>query len=301
MNDDYDDTLAAAPGDLLALTPSQAYVVVVRGTNVGESFPVTGPVMVVGRGAGADIRLNDEGISRFHCKIRQEGGGYLLEDLGSRNGTYCNGEPVLPTMRTLYEGDRLQIGTTFVLRFTFVESRNSTQMFPVQDSARDPITGVFSKHYFMDQLEKDVAESIAQNTSLSLVLIHIDRFAELDDDALTSASNTLAKHVRENIRPEDVLARISPGDFALILRNTSPGNTFMLTERIRKSAMVLELAVPMRLSLGVAAISELSIASSHDMLVAAGSALQQVRSQGGNRCSLCTPELIREPRNRANV
>jgi two-component system cell cycle response regulator len=154
MSNDYDDTLAALPGEVAALAPSQAYLVVVRGTNVGETFPVVGPAMVIGRGAGADVRLNDESISRFHCKILQDQGGFLLADLGSRNGTFCNGEPVIPAMRTLHEGDRLQIGTTFVLRFTYVENSSRASSTSLsQNTVRDPLTGVFSKHFFMDQLE----------------------------------------------------------------------------------------------------------------------------------------------------
>lgn len=296
-NDDYDDTLAVIPGEVAALTPSQAFLVVVRGRNVGETFPVVGPAMVIGRGAGADVRLNDEGISRFHCKIRQQQGGFLLEDLGSRNGTFCNGEPVLPTMRTLYEGDQLQIGTTFVLRFTYVDnSLRASQPVMVQDSVRDPLTGVFSKHFFMDQLDKDVAASLVNKTMLSLVLVHIDRFSELAPTMLDDTVNVVSQQIHGCLQPDDLLARIGKGDFALILRQSSPGNTFMLAERIRKS-----IASPITLSLGVAAISELSIESSHDFLAAAGSALQRVRSQGGNRTVLCTPDLIREPRNRATV
>ncbi|HEY0251765.1 MAG TPA: FHA domain-containing protein [Kofleriaceae bacterium] len=302
MNDDDFDTLAADPTDLAAaIAPSQAYLVVVRGTNVGASHAVVGPEMVIGRGADANLRVNDEGVSRLHCKIHEEHGAYVLEDLGSRNGTFCNGEPVLPTMRTLYEGDRVQIGTTFVLRFTFVESRITTSMPIVQESVRDPGTGAFSRRYFMEQLDKDVTEALQTNRQLSLVLVHIDRFADLPEPQLQITARAVFEQISENIGDNTLLARIGVADFALVLRNTSPGNTFMLAERLRKHVMSLPSDPPVHISVGVAAISELRIETSSDFLAAAGSALQQVRSHGGNRTVLCTPELVREPKNRATV
>jgi len=75
----------------------------------GQQFEVTGE-LTIGRGAGCQVVFDDTYLSQRHARIAPaEGGGLVVEDLGSTNGTYVNQqlltEPVLS--RT---GDRLQLG-----------------------------------------------------------------------------------------------------------------------------------------------------------------------------------------------
>ena len=306
-NNEWADTVSIPPGEIEeveAVGQRQPYLVVVRGANVGETFPVISPDMVIGRGAGADLRVNDDGVSRFHCKLHFQENGFVIQDLGSRNGTYCNGEKVLPGMRPLVEGDRLQIGTTYVLRFTYVDGDSSRLSSPVvQGEIKDALTGAYSRRYFMEMLDRDVTAAVANSTSLSLVLIHIDRYTELaqsvGQDLVDPITLSVAEEIRSRIKDSDVLGRIAGGDFALVIKGASPGDTFMLAERLRQSSK--SLAAKITLSLGVASVDELRVETAHDVLVAAGSALHRARSQGGNRIVLCTQELLREPKSQAKV
>jgi len=68
-----------------------------------------GPV-VLGRGPESDIRFMDTEMSRKHCQITGAG-GYKVVDLGSRNGTFVNGEKIAGE-RTLKSGDQLKVGQT---------------------------------------------------------------------------------------------------------------------------------------------------------------------------------------------
>lgn len=309
MTDEWDDTVAALPGSIDAVDgPGQAYLVVVRGAEVGETYPVIGPDMVIGRGAGADLRLNDEGVSRFHCRLRHQGSAIVIEDLGSRNGTYCNGERIVPGMRALVEGDRLQIGTTIVLRFTYVDvSPEMPTISGEQSVIRDPLTRTHSRRYFVSQLESEVTHALGHRSPLCLLLIHIDRYSELCElqgqpfaDQLTVR---VADHIRDNIREDHIVARIAAGEFALMSRSVSSGTMFMLAERLRKTIPSPTQDKPFKftLSIGLAAMSELRIETAHDLLVAAGSALHRARSQAGNRVVLCTQDLLHEPKNRTRV
>src|SRR5436190_24076214 len=72
-----------------------AYLVVLAGVSAGEMFKLTTDATVLGRGPKVGVRLNDEGVSREHCQLvreaRDDGDKIILEDLGSTNGTFCNG------------------------------------------------------------------------------------------------------------------------------------------------------------------------------------------------------------------
>ena len=73
----------------------------------GTTLALTHRHTVVGRGAGADLRLDDAGISRRHAEIVLSDPP-RIEDLGSTNGTYVNGERV--SSAELYDGARITLG-----------------------------------------------------------------------------------------------------------------------------------------------------------------------------------------------
>src|SRR4051812_49073088 len=69
---------------------NRAYLIVLAGSNVGEMYRVEEGETFVGRGQNANIRLNDDGISRRHARLVQKGGAVMIEDLKSSNGTMLN-------------------------------------------------------------------------------------------------------------------------------------------------------------------------------------------------------------------
>ena len=74
-----------------------------RAEFVVSSFPC-----VLGRGRDCGQRLADPLVSRRHCELSLRDGRVWAEDLGSRNGTFLNGEP-LQAARPLADGDRLDL------------------------------------------------------------------------------------------------------------------------------------------------------------------------------------------------
>jgi two-component system, cell cycle response regulator len=273
-----------------------AYVEVVNGKNAGESYPVVGPTMVIGRGLGVDLRVEDEGVSRVHAKLIEQPIGVLVEDLGSRNGTFCNGVRLGPGTRTLEEGDRLQIGTTLTFRFT----RRRAGTKPNLRETIDPVTGSYSRRYLMEQLDRELAAPTRDR--LSLALVHIDRFEKLSTTGPMVADQLavgVANHLRGNLRTDDQLARLDGSLFAMLCRNASPGDVYMLAERTRRSAPIVPLEGvgphQVSLSIGLASVTELPVDNSHQVIAAAGTALYRAQSGGGNRVVLCTPELIGDP------
>jgi pSer/pThr/pTyr-binding forkhead associated (FHA) protein len=85
---------------------------IVEGAGAGRTVAVAA-AMTVGRGRDADLVLADELVSRHHARVAPSGSGAVVEDLGSRNGTFVNGEAIVGPTR-LEPGDQLQLGVTLV-------------------------------------------------------------------------------------------------------------------------------------------------------------------------------------------
>jgi hypothetical protein len=78
------------------------------GGRVGETFPLEGERLSIGRRPESDIFLDDVTVSRDHALLVRRGSDYWLDDCGSLNGTYVNRERV--DSHRLADGDELQIG-----------------------------------------------------------------------------------------------------------------------------------------------------------------------------------------------
>ncbi len=73
--------------------------------------PLRGDAVTVGRSSSNDVVLDDPAVSRRHAALERLAAGWSIHDLGSRNGTYVNGEP-LERERPLYSGDEIVMGDT---------------------------------------------------------------------------------------------------------------------------------------------------------------------------------------------
>ncbi len=71
-----------------------------------QTFDLKGDLIRIGRSHHNEIIIQARGVSRFHCHIRREGEQLVLEDLGSTNGTWINGQPI-HTPHTLSVGDEV--------------------------------------------------------------------------------------------------------------------------------------------------------------------------------------------------
>jgi hypothetical protein len=85
-----------------------ALVIRAGGGRAGESFPVAGDRLSVGRRPDSDVFLDDVTVSRDHALIVRRGSDWFLDDCGSLNGTYVNRRRI--DSHRLVDGDELQIG-----------------------------------------------------------------------------------------------------------------------------------------------------------------------------------------------
>lgn len=85
----------------------------ISGKYQGGEFPLKpDKLLIIGRSSELDMVLVEDMVSRKHAKIGWQAGKPTIEDLGSTNGTFVNGEKVKQTR--LKEGDRILIGTSIL-------------------------------------------------------------------------------------------------------------------------------------------------------------------------------------------
>ncbi len=96
-----------------------AMLLVQEGNSPKTQWPLVKRTMIVGREADSDIQIDDRQVSRRHAEITQTLEGYTLRDLGSKNGTFLNGEAVSHHPRLIRNGD--EIGIALCAKLTFVE------------------------------------------------------------------------------------------------------------------------------------------------------------------------------------
>ena len=87
----------------------QVKLKVIGGKNDGREITISVPEFIIGRGDGAHLRPQSDLISRQHCMLKIENGKVIAKDMGSRNGTFVNGDR-LEGEHQVAVGDRLRVG-----------------------------------------------------------------------------------------------------------------------------------------------------------------------------------------------
>ena len=98
------------------MTSSTFRMIVRTGPNPGTVFDLTKEVTMIGRDVTNEVVVGDAEVSRQHARLTRTPGGYVLEDLGSTNGTFVNGERLMAP-RVLNPGDLVAFGETVSLMF----------------------------------------------------------------------------------------------------------------------------------------------------------------------------------------
>jgi two-component system, cell cycle response regulator len=281
----------AAPG---GVKRDRAYLVVLAGASVGEMYKIEVEKTVIGRGQKAHIRLLDDGISREHAQIVVEGHRVFLQDLGSTNGTFCNGIKV--DKRELADGDKILVGSTTILKFTYHDNLDEIFQKQMYESAlRDGLTKAFNKKYFTDRLESELTFAIRHASSLALVMFDIDHFKKVNDthghqagDHVLSEISTL---LTTALRAEDVFARYGGEEFAIICRGIDVSQAQVVAERMRKAVEKHRFVhegtpIPVTISIGVAGVPDPQVKDATDLVALADKALYQSKHGGRNRVTV---------------
>lgn len=293
--DDWDeeDTATTSLDQIEASLTASARpcVTVLTGGAAGKLFKLA-PQMLVGRQPKAEIRLEDDGISRQHARLHSEGGHVWIEDLGSRNGTFVNGTRVAGKLE-LHDGDKIQVGRATVLRFGYQDALDESFHENLVSSAlRDGLTKLYNKRYLMERLDSELKFATRHQAALSLLLLDLDHFKQINDrhghlagDAVLAQ---LAAVIARAVRNEDVVARFGGEEIAVILRATPLDPALQIAERLRK--LVEQTAVGFggrelraTVSIGCAAYPAQPAKTPEELVELADQALYRAKHAGRNR------------------
>src|SRR5262249_636386 len=261
VEDPLDDTTrtSQAPGTPADVAQNDAYLVVMAGSNIGQMYKLGKEPLTIGRGDKADLRLFDDRIWRDHARIRKEGEAIVLEDLGSTNGTYCNGARV--SRHALSEGDKILLGSTTILKFSYQDKLDEAFQRQMSESAlRDGLTRAYNKRYFGERLESELQYALRHDAPLSLIFFDIDHFKPINDahghQAGAHVLVRLATLTTSMLGEDEVFARYGGEEFAIIARGTEIAAAQALSERIRASVEAHPfvfggVTIPVTISVGV--------------------------------------------------
>lgn len=290
--------VAVAPMSTLRDRPT---LTLLSGVDAGKLFTLDQPETIIGRGRDAGVRLDDVGISRQHARlVRRRDDTVIIEDLGSTNGVYVNGER---TERTdLLPGDQVQIGPNVTLRFSVIDASEETLARQLFDSStRDSLTRAFNRKYLMGRLVAEVAYAERHKARMGLILFDLDHFKQTNDThghiAGDAVLHEVSALVARLIRTEDVFARYGGEEFVVLVRGIPHENVARFAERIRHGVEELGIAferktLHARVSLGVASLTEEgaqpvskrgAAAAAEALLELADSRMYKAKQAGRNR------------------
>lgn len=143
-------------------------LVVYEGAAAGLRRALDKEWITVGRAQDCDLVLPERQVSRYHARIERDEQGYLLRDLGSRNGTLANGEQVRDQLYRLRDGDEISLAGAVRLGFVAGDAT-----LPLEESAM-PLLGLEldeqSRCVRLGRRELDPPLSPAQFTLLGLLV-----------------------------------------------------------------------------------------------------------------------------------
>jgi diguanylate cyclase (GGDEF)-like protein len=199
----------------------------------------------------------------------------------------------------LQSGDRIQIGPNLILRFAITDdAEEELQRRLYESSTRDSLTRAYNRKYLNERLLAEIAHARRHRTQLSLLMLDLDRFKEVNDSRGHLMGDmvlrVVASHLMRLIRLEDVLARYGGEEFVILVRSTHHKDAGKLGERVRSTVERLLITAPggnktisVTVSIGIASLAELPPeAGANDLLSTADARLYRAKAAGRNRVCL---------------
>ena len=224
------------PSDPRTLVRDRGVLVRLDGDASGEVLSLSREPVIIGRSARAQVNIAEPSVSREHAQVVYEYGSYFIEDGGSQNGTFVAGKRV--TRSELRDGDLIQLGQRATFRFGLMDETQEKVMRRLYESSmKDALTGADNRRLFDARLIAEVAFAQRHQQSLSIVLLDIDFFKNVNDRYGHPGGDEVLKAVagvvRGQLRTEDVFARYGGEEFGIVLRDVTLAGAALVADRVR--------------------------------------------------------------------
>lgn len=264
-------------------------VVQIYGANLGRKYDLYDAVTTFGRDPSNTIVLDTDSVSRRHCIVELCDAGRLLRDLESTNGTYLNDIQIRSAI--LSNGDLIKIGDTIFkyLSGANVESSYHEEIYRM--TIHDGLTQIANKRYLTDHLDKEFARAKRYGRELSVIMLDIDHFKDVNDQFGHLTGDYVLKEMagllNKRIRKEELFARYGGEEFVVVLPESGMDVGLKFGEIVR--AMVEEhhfefeghpLAIT--ISVGVGSTSD-ATATVNDLIKIADDKLYEAKRGGRNK------------------
>jgi two-component system cell cycle response regulator len=253
--------------DLELAKATDPVLILIRGTPQGKKYSLKGAKkFVMGRDKVADIQLDDANVSRQHSMLTFEEDKIFIEDMGSRNGTFLNDEPIGSAKIELAKEDMIKLGSTILKYLPAGQLETLYHINLTNAASMDKLTGLYNRKYISEVLEVEFKRAKALHSNISVILFDIDNFKKVNDtyghDGGDYVLTTLGAQVKASgLRERDLAGRYGGEEFIVVLTNSTSQQAADVAERIRKRIEQCDFTydgkkIPVTISLGVASIQK---------------------------------------------
>ncbi len=139
-----------------------------------------------------------------------------------------------------YDNDELMVRASNLIRNHALLKQVKLQMRKLTELAlTDQLTGLYNRHSLYDMARKYISNATRHNTALSLLVIDLDHFKNINDTRGHSVGDMVLKSVaavlQKSCRTEDIAARFGGEEFVMLLANCNIQNAIYIAERLRQS------------------------------------------------------------------
>jgi len=249
--------------------------------------------ITIGRSPDVEVSFQEVmEISRRHARISRLGDVTVLEDLGSRNGTFLNGDRI-QGKANLSSGDLIAVHG---VKMKFFQGGNIEQAYHealFHLAVHDELTRIYNRRGYESEVERDFSRAKRHSRPLALIVFDIDGFKAINDRlghlAGDAVLQQIARLVERHLRREEIFARSGGDEFLILCPEVYVAGATFLAERLRSLIASNEFdcddgRLQVSCSFGVAGISE-SMQTHGDLFAAADRQLYRSKQKGGNTVS----------------
>jgi len=168
------------------------------------------------------------------------------------------------------------------------------------DLARiDSLTGIFSRGYFLERGEEEMARAVRYHLPLTFCMLDVDFFKRVNDTFGHAVGDEvlieLSREMKKQTRNSDLVGRVGGEEFGIFLLNTGMDAALILADRLREEVQAMDIVsgpetVKVTISIGVAAL-DTEVRTMEQLMKAADQALYEAKHAGRNRVTAYQPPV----------